>query len=207
MADQNGTTSRILNRLAYAIDNVAGDVTTATTSDKLLGYDDSAGQMKTFDGDNVREVMGVTATAAEINQYCDESAKVVQLTDADYTVLAANSGKLHLIPNVSADRTITLPTPAAGLTFEFWAQLAAADGHDWIIDAGSDTNYFVGGVIHADTDGDAIVAIGGDLDSNSVMQVNLPDAGTWLKFVCDGTLWHHTGIVNSVTVPAYSNQA
>lgn len=138
--------------------------------------------------------------------------QVVAIGDADYTVLSENSGQLHAIANVSADRTITLPTPVAGMVYEFLAEINAADGHDWIFDAQSDTNYFVGGVLHLDADAgtgaDELVPVFPDGDSNSILQVNLPQGGTWLRFICrDGTHWIAQGMVVSATAPAFSNQA
>ena len=134
----------------------------------------------------------------------------VAVGDADYTVLPENSGKPHLVANVSADRTITLPTPVDGLDFEFIAQVGAADGHDWIFDTGSDTNYFLGAIIHLDTDandaGDEIVNVSPDGDSNSKLQINLPQGGTRVRFICDGTLWTVSGFAVSVTAPAFADQ-
>jgi hypothetical protein len=139
------------------------------------------------------------------------SGGVVALSDADAAITAANSSKIHVIANVSADRTFTLPTPADGLVYEFVPKLAAADGHDWIFDTGSDTNYFVGGVLHEDSDanaaGDEVVLVAPDGNSNSVLQVNLPEPGTRILFVCDGTLWTISGIVVSATAPTFGDQA
>jgi hypothetical protein len=154
---------------------------------------------------------GVNATAAELNAAADISARLVSLTDANYTVLAANALKPHIIPDVTADRTITLPAPAIGLEYEFYAKISTADGHDWIFDTGSDTNYFVGGVIHFDTDaddaGDEIVNVFPDGNSNSILHVNVPEGGTRIKFVCDGTLWIVSGFVASATAPVFDDQA
>lgn len=134
----------------------------------------------------------------------------VAVGDANYTVLAENSGKPHLVANVSADRTFTLPTPADGLIVEFVATLGAADGHDWIITSGSDTNFFLGAVTHLDTDadaaGDEVVSVAANGSSNSVLQVNLPAGGTKVRFICDGTNWTAEGVVVSATAPAFSNQ-
>lgn len=153
----------------------------------------------------------LTATAAELNSAADVSGKIVDLGDANTALLAANSGKPHIVGNVTANRTYTLPTPAAGLDFELIADVVAADGHDWVIDTGSDTNYFTGGVVHLDTDagsgGDEIVTVGPDGNSNSILTVNLPDAGTRIRFISDGTLWTVVGYVNSTTAPAFSDQA
>lgn len=138
------------------------------------------------------------------------TGRVISVTDANTTILAADSGKPHLVANVSADRTFTLPSPAAGLVYEFIATVGAADGHDWIIDTGSNTNYFVGAVVHLDDDagsaGDEIVRVAPDGNSNSKLQVNVPGGGTAIKFVCDGTLWCVSGVVSSATAPAFSDQ-
>lgn len=138
------------------------------------------------------------------------STRIVSVTDANTTILAANSGKPHLVANVSADRTFTLPTPEAGLDFEFIATVGAADGHDWIITTGSDTNYFVGAITHLDTDavaaGIEVVSVAPDGDSNSKLQINLPAGGTVVRFVSTGTLWVVSGFAVSVTAPAFADQ-
>jgi hypothetical protein len=135
---------------------------------------------------------------------------VVSVTDADTSISATNSGKPHLVANVSADRTFTLPTAAAGLDFEFIATVGAADGHDWIISSGSDTNYFVGAITHFDTDsdaaGDEIVSVAPDGNSNSKLQVNVPAGGTRVRVICDGTLWVVSGAVVSTTAPTFADQ-
>lgn len=136
--------------------------------------------------------------------------KIILVTDANTSILAANSGKTHLIANVSADRTFTLPSPSDGLYYKFVAQVGAADGHDWIFTTSSDTNYFLGGVVHLDDDagsaGDEIVAVAPDLNSNSKLQVNLPQGGTVLEFYCDGTNWTVWGFAVSATAPTFADQ-
>lgn len=123
---------------------------------------------------------------------------------------AANSGKPHLVANVSADRTFTLPAAAAGLDFELIATVGAADGHDWIISSGSNTNYFVGAIVHLDTDsdaaGDEVVVVAPNGSSNSKLQINLPQGGTVVRLICDGTLWTVSGFAVSVTAPAFADQ-
>lgn len=136
--------------------------------------------------------------------------RAIAVGDANTSLSALNSGKPHLVANVSADRTFTLPAVAAGLDFEFIATVGAADGHDWIISTGSDTNYFVGGIVHIDTDsdaaGDEIVVVSPDGNSNSKLQINLPQGGTRVRVICDGTLWTVSGQAVSVTAPAFADQ-
>lgn len=151
------------------------------------------------------------ATSAEINAAADVSARLVSITDATtYTALAANSGKPHVMPNLTATCTIALPTPASGLEFEFLYGGVAADAQNWVINTGSNTNYFVGGLVHLDTNadaaGDEVVPIAGDGNSNSKATIVTPDVGTRVRCISDGTLWILSGYVVSATVPSFADQ-
>lgn len=157
----------------------------------------------------------VTATATEINAAADVSARspVVVTDAATYTVLAANSGLWHVVPDLTADCTITLPTPAAGLNYTFIYGGAAADAQDWIIDTGSDTNYYVGGGLHVDSDAgagaDECVPVMADGNSNSICTVLTPQGGTKVEVWSDGTLWYTNAMVVSASASAlaYTDQA
>jgi hypothetical protein len=132
----------------------------------------------------------------------------VSISDATtYTVLADNSGCTHYVPNPSSSITITLPTPKAGLRFEFAYSGVAADAQNWVIDTGSNTNYFDGGLQHIDNDGDTVAPIAGDGNSNSKLTVVTPDVGTRVCVECrNGTLWTLSGFVGSATVPSFADQ-
>lgn len=135
----------------------------------------------------------------------------VNVTDAaTYTVLAANSGKVHIFPDLTADCAVTLPTPADGLRFTFIYGGVAADAHDWNFTTGSNTNYFVGGIQHLDTDAgagaDEIVPLWPDGNSNSKFNVLVPQGGTRVEMICDGTLWYINGLVCSATIPTFADQ-
>ena len=129
---------------------------------------------------------------------------------AAYTVLAANSGKLHLILNQAQDATLTLPTAAAGLHYKFISTMEAADGHDWIFDTGADANFYKGGLLFIDSDiagsSSEVILSAGDGDSNSKLQINLPSVSTVIEMYCDGTNWFINGTVFSTTAPAFSDQ-
>lgn len=72
----------------------------------------------------------------------------VSVPDATtYTVLARNSGLVHFMPNLSSSCTVTLPAPKAGLWFEFAYSASVADAQNWVISTGSDTNYYIGGLL------------------------------------------------------------
>lgn len=223
--DQNQTTSRILNKLQYAVTDVAADITTATTSDIVLMFDASDNyEPKYADTANIFELMGVTAsaaelnitdgvtaTAAEINSAADVSGKYVSIADAaTYAVLAADSGKTHMFPNLTASCTATLPTAAAGLEYVFIGKAVAADAQDWVIKSASATNYFVGGVAFADTDAGAgadeiHAGVWSNGSTNDFLTVVTPGAGTRIHVICDGTNWVVNGQVFSATVPAFSD--
>ncbi len=88
------------------------------------------------------------------NSYGGQNLGLVKVPDAaTYTILAADSGKIHVMPDLTADCTITFPAEAVGLVYEFWYGGTAADAQDWTFTTAADANYFVGGAHHADTDG------------------------------------------------------
>lgn len=132
----------------------------------------------------------------------------VSISDAaTYTVLADNSGLRHYVPDLTATCTITLPTPKAGLWFEFVYNGIAADAQDWVIDTSSDTYYFKGGLMFCDQDGDALAPIAGDGNSNSKLTVVKPEPGTRVLVECvDGTRWNLSGYVLSATIPSFADQ-
>lgn len=210
-ADQNQTTSRILNKLQYAVTDIAADITTATTSDIVLMFDASDGyEPKYADSANVFELMGITATAAELNGAADVSSRLVSITDATtYTALAADSGKMHVFPDLTASCTVTLPAVAAGLEFTFIGKGVATDAQNWIFNTGSATNFYLGGLQFLDSDepgsGSTLVPVYPDGDSNDIMTIITPQAGTHVYMICDGTNWIINGTVYSATAPTFAD--
>lgn len=74
-ADYNQTKSRTLNKLLYAVTDVADDITTATTSDIVVMFDASDNyEPKYADSANVLELIGTTSTVAELNKLTDSAA-------------------------------------------------------------------------------------------------------------------------------------
>ena len=119
------------------------------------------------------------------------------LPDADASLSKADSGKLMIIEDVSADRVYSLPTSALerGLNYKF------------SVDTGSTSNFIKGGVVFLDSDasGDNVELVESDGDSNRILKVDTPGAGTEFTMVCDGTKWYLNGQVVSVTTPAFSD--
>ena len=126
---------------------------------------------------------------------------------ATYTVLADNSGIRHYFPDFTSTCTATLPSPKAGLWFEFLYAGVATDAQNFVITTGSDTNYFVGGLTFIDHDTDVAAPIAGDGNSNSKLTVVTPTVGTQVRVECrNGTLWTLSGHVNSATIPSFADQ-
>jgi hypothetical protein len=133
----------------------------------------------------------------------------VILTDASASITeATHAGRTVVTIDNSADRTFTLPTPIAGMTFKFIYGHTAADGHDVIIAAGSGNSiFFKGGVVHHDTDqtGQTSAMVFSDGDSNETFQMNLP-AGFEINLVASSTtVWYISGWVASATAPAFAD--
>lgn len=153
----------------------------------------------------------VTATAAELNAAADVSGRVVNVTDAaTYTVLAADSGKPHVMPNFTASCTLTLPTAAAGLEYVFISKAVAADAQDWVFNTGSAAAFYLGGLAFADTDAGAgadeiHAGVFPNGSSNDIMTIVTPGAGTRIHLLCDGTNWIVNGQVFSATVPTFGD--
>lgn len=152
--------------------------------------------------------LGFTQTAAAISTAAAAATSVISVADAaTYTVLAADSGKVHILPDFTASCTLTLPTPAAGLQYEFISSAAAADAQNWVFSAGAG-NFMQGGLMHADLNAgsasDEIVAVYGNGSSHVTLTVTTPAAGTYVRAVCTGTKWVFNGIVDSDTAPAFS---
>lgn len=120
---------------------------------------------------------------------------------------AANSGKINIVADVSADRTYSLPAPVVGAVYRFVYGGGAADGHDAIFDTGTDTIFYVGGVVFMDTDTTAQPSVVfSDGNSNSKLQVNLPAAMDIMFVGTSATTYQVFGTVVSTTAPAFADQ-
>jgi hypothetical protein len=136
----------------------------------------------------------------------------ITITDAaTYTFLKENSGKDHLVPDLTADCTMTLPPVESGLKYELHYTGAAADAQDWIIvsDASDgSTELFKGGVVFHDENiggaGIEVLAVYADFSNDDTFTVLTPQVGTMIRLICDGTSWIVSGQVVSDTVPTFA---
>jgi hypothetical protein len=162
-----------------------------------------------LDSSQLTNLDGITATAALINAVAAGTRATVTVTDAaSYTVLAADSGKVHICPDFTASCTMTLPAVADGLRYRFVGKGVAADAQNWVFTAPASA-FLKGGVAFADNDAGAgadeiHAGLYPNGSSNLTLTVVTPAAGTYIEFVCDGTNYIVNGWVNSATVPAFS---
>ena len=134
----------------------------------------------------------------------------VSLADAAVTLTeATHAGRLLIGNNLTADRTLTLPTPIAGMTFRIVGPniaSAAEDDYDLLISAGTGNSiYFQGQVTFLDIDGDANSVVGSDGDSNETLQINVPGHYDITLVGVSATIWRVSGFVSSDTAPAFAD--
>ena len=145
-----------------------------------------------------------------IGEYANALMAPVSLANSDVTLTeATHAGRMLICPDISADRTYTLPTPIAGMQFWFVGPNIASgaeDGHDVIIAAGTGNSiYFQGQVSFLDIDGDANSVVGSDGDSNETIQINVPGHFDIRLVGVSSTVWRITGTVSSDTAPAFAD--
>jgi hypothetical protein len=145
-----------------------------------------------------------------IGEYANALNAPVSLADSNVTLTeATHAGRVLIGPDCSADRTYTLPTPIAGMTFRIVGPigLAAADGHDVIIAAGTGNSiFFKGQVVHLDTTADEnATVVFSDQNSNENLQLNVPASYDITLVGVSATVWMVSGWVAAATVPAFSD--
>ena len=108
-------------------------------------------------------------------------------------ILAANTGKIHLLPDLTSNCTMDLPVEADGLFFRFVYVGGAEDAEDYIIDAEDDANFFIGGLEHQDLDDDTIATVYPTASTDDILTLDKLGAGTDFSILCDGTNWYSIG--------------
>ena len=144
-----------------------------------------------------------------LGDFFNANNSVVVLTNASQDLNEADHAhRVLTFADVSADRTYSLPTPKAGLTFNFVYQKAAADGHDIIIDTqlADNNNFFKGGVTFLTTGAGTVTTVYSDGDSNSSFGIRVPGHFIITIVGINATQYHISGIVASATTPDFGNQ-
>lgn len=131
----------------------------------------------------------LTATAAEINQHCDESANT-EVVITTNVITAAESGKTFYL-SLAAGFTSTLPAPAAGLRFRFIVKTAPT-GAPYVIATNGGDNVLYGMML--ERAGGAGVS-GAARDTFNFVH-NQSIIGDWVEMYSDGTNWYYFGMVD-----------
>ena len=137
----------------------------------------------------------------------------VLLADTNVTLTeATHAGRLLVTPDLTGDRTYTLPTPVAGMSFRFTGPDTAGTTEDGsavkITTANAaDTEHFEGKVVFLDIDATAsdVSIIGSDNDSNDILTINVPGHYDVTCIAQSTTKWRITGFVASDTAPGFSD--
>ena len=131
----------------------------------------------------------------------------VSLSDGNVTLTnATHSGRILLVPDGGQDNTYTLPAPIAGSVFRFVYAGGAADATAAIIVTPGNSNFYVGGVTFLDQDGNEVSAVFSDGNSNSSIQLNVPQGFDITIVGKDTTNYQIFGNVTSTTAPAFADQ-
>ena len=130
----------------------------------------------------------------------------VTLGDENKTLTTAtHSGRTLVVPAITANRTITLPSPVAGAHFKFIYGGAAEEAENLIFDTGANANYFIGGVVHTDSNADNVTIYS---DGNSNSKLTLTDFGcSEINILAkDSTNWLVWGWSEGADPPAFGDQ-
>ena len=121
--------------------------------------------------------------------------------DVNFTV-ADNAFRLNIMPNISANRTITLPTPVLDVWFHIVYLPLAADTDNLTIE-GTTAHSFYGGVIHSDTNlasaGDTDVVFGDGSADDAIVLAAGKHLDIWLHGKST-TVWYVWGVSAGDTV-------
>ena len=158
------------------------------------------------------DVVAKNATTGAITTEFSLDGSGLQVTpvtfgDADTTLTAtANAGRVNVVSAIHDNRTLTLPSPTAGVSFKFVYGGAAEEAENLIIDTGADANFFIGGIAHLDSDADN-VSVYSNGSSNSVL--TLTDFGIFEINVLakDSTNWIIWGYQQGADAPAFTDQS
>ena len=146
------------------------------------------------------------ATTGAITEVITMGDAPVALGDEDKTLTnATHSGRTLVIPAITANRTITLPSPIGGSHFKFVYGGAAEETENLIIVTPGNSNFFLGGVAHLDSDADNVSVYS---DGNSNSKLTLTDFGVFEINILakDTTNYYIWGYAEGADAPAFADQ-
>ena len=146
------------------------------------------------------------ATSGTITEVTTLGGAPVSLSDGNQTLdNATHSGRILLVPDGTQDNTYTLPAPIAGSVFRFVYAGGAADATDALIITPGNSNFYIGGITHLDTNADNVTVFSNG-SSNSSVQLNVPQAFDITIMGLNTTNYQIFGNATSTTAPAFADQ-
>ena len=145
-----------------------------------------------------------------LGDFFNANNSVVVLANENTNITEAlHAHRTITFADISADRTYSLPTPKAGLTFNLVFQHTAADGHDIIIDTveTDDSEFFKGGLTFLTTAAATVASVRSNGSSNSKMTIQLPGHFVITVVGINTTQYHVTGFVASTATPGFADQS
>ena len=146
------------------------------------------------------------ATTGAITEIITMGDAPVALADEDKTLDAAtHSGRTLVVPALASNRTITLPAPVAGQSYKLIYGGAAEEAENLIIVTPGNTNFFIGGIVHLDSNADNVSVYS---DGNSNSQLTLTDFGIFEINILakDSTNYYIWGYQEGADAPAFADQ-
>lgn len=177
-----------------------------------LGNDTlSAAELAFLDGaattNAVADKAAIIGTGGAITLGGIVQAPVFVANATPYAVLAADSGKLHIILEQTSTITLNLPVIAAGLSYKFIMGGVATEAQNWVIVA-TTPSFYNGGVLWSDLNAgaasDELGVVYGNGSSHLTLTVTTPAAGTVIEIYSNGTEWFAHGNVISDSTPAFT---
>jgi hypothetical protein len=164
----------------------------------------------TFSGpvrsESTLKTVSKNATTGAITEIITMGDAPVALADEDKTLDAAtHSGRTLVVPALAANRTITLPAPVAGQSYKLIYGGAAEEAENLIIVTPGNSNFFLGGIVHLDSNADNVSVYA---DGNSNSKLTLTDFGVFeINIVAkDSTNYYIWGYQEGADAPAFADQ-
>jgi hypothetical protein len=164
----------------------------------------------TFSGpvrsESTLKTVSKNSTTGAITEIITMGDAPVALADENKTLDAAtHSGRTLVVPALAANRTITLPAPVAGQSYKLIYGGAAEEAENLIIITPGNSNFFLGGIVHLDSNADNVSVYA---DGNSNSKLTLTDFGVFeINIVAkDSTNYYIWGYQEGADAPAFADQ-
>ena len=164
----------------------------------------------TFSGpirsESTLKTISKNATTGAITEIITMGDAPVALGDENKTLDAAtHSGRTLVVPALAANRTITLPAPVAGQCYKLIYGGAAEEAENLIILTPANANFFIGGIVHLDSNADNVSVYS---DGNSNSSLTLTDFGLFEINILakDSTNYNICVYAEGADVPAFADQ-